>query len=98
MADKSKIRVEGLASIKRRCAANAAIGWRQDDSLGVLQDALGATALAADEQLELLSLMRDHKLFNPSQAYARFRDHKLLPAREVRKRGSADSAASELAD
>ena len=95
MAD---IRASGLAAIQRICKANGATGWGQDDSLAVLQATLEASACPEAERSAILALMRDHKLFNPSQALQRFTAAGLLPERPKRKRGAADlSELTELA-
>lgn len=92
----SDIKAVIAAAIVARCKANGTAGWGQGDSLAILSEALKASSATAEEQAQILSSLEAHKLFNPSQAMARFTEIGLLPKRPERKRSSGSSALEEL--
>ena len=96
----TEVKAAILASILKRCKANAAAGggWGQGDSLGVLADALAASSCSAEEQAAIIGQLDAHKLFNPSQAHARFASAELalLPKAEKKRSGATASALADL--
>src|SRR5574343_134217 len=84
------------SAIIARCKANGLAGWGQGDSLAILREALKASSATAEEAELILSSFEAHKLFNPSQAMARFTEIRLLPERPAKKRSSGSAALDEL--